>query len=65
MSDFSFRRACIFRRLTAGKSRDLQDEDEEKGTVRRAARLCVIALMIFKGLSLVEMDQLIMKLNDT
>jgi len=43
-SEFSVMRACKFRRLAGGKSRNLQDVHGGNGTARHAARLCGISL---------------------
>ena len=44
-SEFSVMRACKFRRLAGGKSRNLQDVHGGNGTARHAARLCGISLI--------------------
>ena len=43
-SEFSVRCACKFRRLTGGKSMNLQDVDDGKGTARCAVVLCGISI---------------------
>ena len=53
-SEFSVRCACKFRRLTGGKSRNLQDTYGGKGTARCAAVLCGISYIEFANILAVK-----------